>query len=83
MKIPSIIILLIFIIFIGLIITLTFVNTFHMLKFGEKSKKTKTMTIIYLSGISLLLTWSLFLILSTDWSQSINILESRNTLLLP
>lgn len=82
-MIPISILLIIFLIFIGLVVLFTFFNVYHMLRFGKAGAATLGITATYILVVSALIIWSLYVILTIDWSLTIDVfgLESAPTLL--
>ncbi|OGL71968.1 hypothetical protein A3B32_02900 [Candidatus Uhrbacteria bacterium RIFCSPLOWO2_01_FULL_53_9] len=72
-MIPISILLVIFLAFIGLVVLFTFFNVYHILRFGKAGLFTLGITAIYLVVIGALLMWSLYNILTIDWTLTINL----------
>ncbi|MEK7529564.1 MAG: hypothetical protein AAB570_01440 [Patescibacteria group bacterium] len=82
-MIPISILLVIFLAFMGLVALFTFFNVYHILRFGKAGVATLGITALYLLVIGTLLIWSLYAVLTIDWSLSIDLfgLESESSLL--
>lgn len=72
-MIPISILLVVFLTFIGLVVLFTFFNVYHMLRFGKAGFATLGITSVYLVVIGILLVWSLYTILTIDWTLSVDL----------
>lgn len=80
-MIPISILLIVFLAFIGLVVLFTFFNVYHILRFGKAGFTTLGITAIYLVVIGTLLVWSLYVILTIDWTLSVDLFGTGSSAL--
>ncbi len=72
-MIPISIFLIIFLAFMLLVLLFTFFNVYHMLRFGRAGTATIAITGIYVAAVGILIVWSAYLMITADWSSSIDV----------
>ena len=80
-MIPVWILYLLFLAFIGLVFIFAFFNIYHLLRFGRSVFTTVLFTLLYLLTVFLLAGYALVLLLSSDWSDSIDLGFTLNSAL--
>jgi hypothetical protein len=74
-MIPISFLLIIFLFFVGMVLLFTFFNIYHMMRFGKAGLATLVITTLYVAIIGTMTAWSIYLMFTVDWTQTIDLME--------